>query len=187
MRGQNRQGRFNVDFERASFVSGTTQEVVSPVGAVVAWWLFDAGNSVKDPIYDVGFNGAGGGRRWKTPLQVPVLNARLQQGSLIQGERGLYTTDTLTVTVNVDVVENMINFNGANATNITALSNITTNPDSYLRDRIVFRNQVFTPTAIVPTGIIKDKYSIFQITCEQVNSEELVNDPQFSAYTAPTF
>lgn len=182
MRGENRQGRFSVDFERSSFVSGTTQEIVQTVGTTVAWWPFDQDNSVIDPIYDVGFGYSTGGRRWKTALKVPVLNAHLQQGAIIQSERGLYTTDTLTVTVNVDVVENMINFNGTNATNIRGLSGINTNPDSYLRDRIVFREEVFTPTTIVPTGLVKNKYSIFQITCEQVNPEELVNDPQFKHY-----
>ena len=100
----------------------------------------------------------------------------------MQNERGFYNTDQLMIVINVDVVENHLNFYGGNASNSRQLSNIETNPDSYLRDRIVFRNQVYTPMKVLPQGIIKDKYSLLQISCEQVNAEELVNDPQFQKF-----
>jgi hypothetical protein len=123
-----------------------------------------------------------GGRKWKTPFTIPVVNARIQQGVSVQNDRGFYNTDIMTVTINVDVIQNHLNFYGANASNARQLSTIEVNPDAYLRDRIVFRNQVFSPTQISLQGIIKDKYTLVQLSCEQVNAEELVNDSQFQRY-----
>lgn len=182
MRGDQREGRFSIAYERGSSVSGTSVELVQTVGTFVDWWIFDPVNTEVDPIYDVGSSVIGGGRKWLNPFTIPVVNARLEQGASVQNDRGLYNTDILTVTINVDVIENHLNFFGGNASNRRELHTIELNPDLYLRDRIVFRNEVFSPTQVSPHGIIKDKYSLLQITCEQVNSEELVNDSQFQHY-----
>lgn len=182
MRGDQREGRFNIAYERGSSISGTSVELVQTVGTFVDWWIFDAVNTEVDPIYDVGSSVIGGGRKWMTPFTIPVVNARLEQGATVQSDRGFYNTDTLTVTINADVIENHLNFFGGNATNRRELHTVEINPDAYLRDRIVFRNQVFSPTQVSPHGIIKDKYSLLQIICEQVNAEELVNDSQFQHY-----
>lgn len=182
MRGDQREGRFSIAYERGSSVSGTSVELVQTVGTFVDWWIFDPENTEVDPIYDVGSSVIGGGRKWLNPFTIPVVNARLEQGASVQNDRGLYNTDILTVTINVDVIENHLNFFGGNASNRRELHTIELNPDLYLRDRIVFRNEVFSPTQVAPHGIIKDKYSLLQITCEQVNSEELVNDSQFQHY-----
>ena len=181
MRGENKQGRFNIQFERSSSISGITTELVQTVGTTVAWWIFDPANSSVDPIYDTGA-ASGTGRIWKSPLIIPVVNAHLEQGVTTQTDRGFYNTDQLTITLNADVVENHLNFYGLNATNIPALSQVETNPDNYLRDRIVFRDEVFTPTRVLPQGIIGDRYTLLQITCNQVNAEEMVNDVQFQHY-----
>jgi hypothetical protein len=181
MRGENKQGRFDIQFERASFVSGTTTELVDTVGTTVAWWIFDPGNSVTDEIYDVGAS-SGTGRMWKTPLTIPVVNAHVERGVSVQSDRGFYNTDQLTILINVDVIEDMLNFYGANASNIPELSQVEVNPIQYLRDRIVFRDEVFTPIRVLPQGIIGDKYTLLQVTCNQVNAEEMVNDSQFQHY-----
>ena len=182
MRGDQKEGRFSVQYERGSFVSGTTVELVNTVGQFVDWWIFDPVNTAVDPIYDVGSSVIGGGRKWLTPFTIPVVNAHLQQGATVQSDRGFYNTDLLTITINVDVIENHLNFFGGNATNKRQLSTVEINPDLYLRDRIVFRHEVFSPTQVSPHGIIKDKYTLLQISCEQVNPEELVNDSQFQHY-----
>lgn len=182
MRGDQKEGRFNIAYERGSFVSGTTTELVQTVGQFVDWWIFDAPNSQVDPIYDVGSSIVGGGRKWLSPFKVPIINGDLQQGATVQSDRGFYNTDILTITVNIDVVENHLNFYGGNAANFRQLKTIETNPDAYLRDRVVYRGEVFSPTGVQPVGIIKDKYTLLLITCEQVNSEELVNDSQFQTY-----
>jgi len=182
MRGENKQGRFNVPFERSSFISGTTTELVYTVGTTVQWWEYDENSTVVDPIYDVGA-GSGIGRMWKNPpLIIPVVNAHLEQGVTVQSDRGFYNTDQLTLVINVDVIEDHLNFPGANAQNAPELADIEINPDSYIRDRIVFRNEVFSPTRVLPEGIINDKYTLLRVQCNQVNAEELVNDSQFKHF-----
>ena len=182
MRGDNREGRFNIPYERGSIVSGTSVELVATVGTFIDWWIYDSASTVIDPIYDVGSSSMSGGRIWKTPITIPVVNAHLEQGVTVQGERGFYNTDQLTLTINVDVIENHLNFYGANYNNIPQLKNIEVNPDAYLRDRIVFRDEVFTPTRVLPEGIIQNNYTLLRVQCNQVNAEELVNDSQFQHY-----
>lgn len=181
MRGDNRQGRFNIQFEHASIVSGTTVELVNTVGTTVQWWLFDEANTVVDPIYDVGSD-SGEGRMWKTPLTIPVVNAHLERGVTAQSDRGFYNTNQLTLVINVDVIEDMLNFYGANSTNVPELARVEIDPTEYLRDRIVFRDEVFTPIRVLPEGIIQDKYTLLRVQCNQVNAEEMVNDSQFQHY-----
>jgi hypothetical protein len=183
MRGENRQGRFSIPYEHQSIISGTSTELVHTVGTSVQWWIYDQGNSVIDPIYDVG-SSSGTGRLWKTPLTIPVVNAHLEQGVTVQNDRGFYNTDQLTIIINVDVIEDRLNFYGANANNIPELGNVEVNPDAYLRDRIVFRDEVFTPVRVLPEGIIQNNYTLLRIQCNQVNPEELVNDSQFSHYAS---
>ena len=52
MRGDNRAGRFSIEYERGSNVSGTSVELVQTVGTFVDWWLYDQDNTVLDSIYD---------------------------------------------------------------------------------------------------------------------------------------
>lgn len=182
MRGDQKEGRFSIAYERASNVSGTTTELVQTVGQFVDWWIFDPTSTSIDPIYDVGSSIVGGGRKWFSPFTIPVINAHLQQGATVQSDRGFYNTDILTLTINIDVIENHLNYYGGNAANAREISTVEVNPDAYLRDRIVFRNEVFSPTQVSPQGIIKDKYTLLQISCEQVNAEELVNDSQFQRF-----
>lgn len=182
MRGERVEGRFNIQHERGSIISGTSKEVVRTVGYTVDWWVYDADNSLADPIYDVGDNSEGG-RRWIGPHEIPVVNAALFQGVSVQGERGFYNTDVLRITVNMDVIDGS-SLSGSEARTIPDLQWLPTNPDAYLRDRVVFRNQVFTPKQIFGKGIITDDYTLFTIDCNQVNPEEMVNDPQFQVYAA---
>jgi len=181
MRGEQVIGRFNINHERASIISGTTKEVVRTVGYDIEWWLYRQDLSVVDPIYDVGSSSAGGGRRWHGPHHVSVINATLTQGVTVQSDRGFYNTDILSITINMDVIDGS-SLSGGESLPIPELKYLPTNPDAYLRDRIVFKNQVFTPKRILPKGIITDDYTLFDIDCYQVNAEELVNDPQFQQF-----
>ncbi len=181
MRGEQVIGRFNINHERASIISGTTKEIVRTVGYDIEWWLYRADLTVIDPIYDVGFSGSGGGRRWEGPSHISVINATLTQGVTVQNERGFYNTDVLSITINMDVIDGS-SLSGGESLPIPQLQYLPTNPDAYLRDRIVFKNQVFTPKRVLPKGIITDDYTLFDIDCYQVNPEELVNDPQFQQY-----
>lgn len=182
MRGDKREGRFSIDFERASSVSGVTKELVHTVGTSIDWYIYDKTNSVIDPIYDVGSDSGSAGRLWKPKITIPVVQANLDQGTTIQDQRGFYNTDTLNVLFNMDVIENAVSLYGTVAANIRKLSTITNDPDLYLRDRIVFRNNVFSPIRVGLDGLVTDKYTLVNLQCVQVNAEEMVNDSQFQSY-----
>jgi hypothetical protein len=181
MRGEGREGRFSINHERQSVISGTTKEIVNTVGNKVDWWFYDPINTVVDDIYDVGGNDTGG-RRFLGPISILVANSTINQGVTVQSDRGFYNTDVLSLTINIDLVEDHRNTYGKNAATYPNLTKMETNPDKYLRDRVVFRNEVWVPTRILPMGLITDRFTVMHVDCNQVNPEELVNDPQFQHY-----
>jgi len=162
-------GRFDINFERNSILSGITEDLRRPVGQVVQWWRWDKVDTGIDDIYDVGSNALG--RRWYPGFDVPCVSAVIYQGATLQDERGFYNTDVLRVTLNMADVERLF-------------PTMPTSPDDFLRDRIVFRNEVFRPTHFYPRGLITDEYTLFTLDASQINPEELVNDQQFSQYSA---
>ncbi|MFM6199289.1 MAG: hypothetical protein ACKPE1_09130, partial [Dolichospermum sp.] len=56
------------------------------------------------------------------------------------------------------------------------------NPNSHIKDRVVFQNEVFVPTRVLPRGRYSNFYSVVTIDCNLLNPEELVNDPQFQNF-----
>lgn len=162
-------GRFDINYERRSILSGITEDLRRPVGQTVQWWRWDKLDTSVDSIYDVGSNS--GGRVWYPGFDVPAINAVIYQGVTLQDERGFYNTDILRVTLNMEDVEKLF-------------PTMATSPDDFLRDRIVYRNEVFRPTHFYPRGLIKGKYTLFTFDASQINPEEMVNDRQFSAYSA---
>lgn len=182
MRGERIQGRFNVLSEQGSIISGVTKELVRTVGNDIDWWFYDSENTVVDDIYDVGSSLSGGGVRWVGPISVPTVNATIDHGMTVQNERGFYNTDLISVTINMDVIKDGSDLLGSNSSTIPQLAGIETNPDRYLRDRIVYRGQVFSITQVFPRGLIVEDYTLITLRGEQVNAEELVNEPQFQSY-----
>ena len=83
-------------------------------------------------------------------------------------ERGYYTTDTLRLVVAVADINRL-------------LPAMITDPAQHIKDRVVFHDLVFVPTRVLPRGLYKERYSVVTIDCNQVNAEELVNDPQFQS------
>ena len=102
-------------------------------------------------------------------MKMPVIMAVIYQGVMVENERGFYNTDVLRMTINIRDLERLF-------------PNITIEPDSFLRDRIVYRNEVFIPTRFYPKGLIIDDYTVLTLDANQVNPEELVNDRQFAQY-----
>jgi hypothetical protein len=176
MRGNKVQGRFKIDYETTSMDEGIVDELRDPVGTAVDWWLWDAAYTeanptlVFDPIYNTSNEETGKGRRWIEPFQMPVIMAQQLRGTNVMNERGRYTTDTLRLVIAVDDVNRL-------------LPAMVTDPNIHIRDRIVFQGEVFVPTRVLPRGRYKDRYSVVTIDCNQVNAEELVNDPQFQSLT----
>lgn len=161
-------GRFGITYERKAILSGITADLRRPTGQYVNWWRWDSVHTSVDNVYDVG--SITSGRTWKTPIVIPCVNAVIYQGVTLQDERGFYNTDVLRMTINMEDVERL-------------LPTMPDSPDSFLRDRIVYRNEVFRPTHFYPRGLITDKYTLFTLDASQINPEEMVNDRQFTAYS----
>ena len=175
MRGSKVQGRFTVGFENKSINEGVVDELRDPVGSIVDWWLWDDAylsahpTDVYDDTYDVSSQTPGKGRRWKTPIEVPVIMAQLIRSTNIMNERGFYVTDTLRLVLSVDDAQRLI-------------PAMLDNPSAHIKDRIVFQDEVFVPTRVLPRGRYANNYAVLTLDCNQVNGEELVNDTQFQQY-----
>ena len=177
MRGTKVQGRFKIDFENKSMEEGMVDELRDPVGSEVDWWVWDAAalaadyNTWVDPIYDVSNETPGQGRRWKDPIKLPVIMAQLLRSTNIMNERGYYVVDTLRLVVSVADVNRL-------------LPALLTDPNQQIKDRAVFQDEVFVPTRVLPRGRYANFYSVVTIDLNQLNPEELVNDPQFQSHTS---
>jgi len=175
MRGTKVQGRFKIDFENKSMEEGMVDELRDPVGTEVDWWTWDPNalatgyNDWVDPIYDVSNQENGKGRRWNEPFKLPVIMAQQLRGTNVMNERGFYVVDTLRLVVSVADIQRL-------------LPVMLTNPNEHIKDRAVFQNEVFVPTRVLPRGRYANFYSVITIDMNLVNSEELVNDPQFQDY-----
>ena len=175
MRGSKVQGRFKIDYENKSMEEGVVDELRDPVGTEVDWWVWDHNalaadyDNWVDPIYDVSNQEDGKGRRWNEPFKLPVIMAQALRGTNVLNERGYYVTDTLRLVVSVADINRL-------------LPDVMSNPSAHIKDRIVFLNEVFVPTRVLPRGRYADYYSVVTIDCNMVNAEELVNDPQFQGY-----
>jgi hypothetical protein len=179
MRGYKTQGRFGMDYEAKSIYEGIAEELGGTVGVDVDWfrwpeyWLDENYTDVIDDIYDTSNSTPGKGRRWTLPFKMPAVMAQLIRSTNIMNERGFYTTDTLRLVLSVGDVERL-------------LPGMLSDPSSHIKDRILYRGEVFTPTRVLPRGAFGYRYAVVTIDCNQVNPEELVNDPQFQRYASPS-
>lgn len=161
MRGGNVLGRFDPELEVHSIRHGITQDLQRPVGQDVRWYLYLDSETTIDDTYDVG--DSFGGRVWKKPFTLPVVNAYVFQNELYQNDRGFYTVDTLRLFVNYDDV-------------IRFIPTLTDDPDSHIKDRAEFRGQFYTPNRIFPRGQVGLEYAVLTVDLTQVKPEEQVND-----------
>ena len=179
MRGSKVQGRFSIDYESKSMYEGIAEDLGAPVGQEVDWYLwsttyFDENYvDIVDDIYDTSSGaGASTGRKWAAPFKLPTVMAQLLRSSNVMNERGFYVTDTLRLVINVGDVQRIV-------------PGMLDDPSSHIRDRIVYKGEVFVPTRVLPRGAFGYQYTVVTVDCNQVNAEELVNDPQFANFASP--
>ena len=164
-----------MDYEAKSMYESVAEDLGGTVGVDVDWfqWRSDYLDNnyatIVDDIYDVSSSIAGQGRRWVLPFKLPVVMAQIMRSTNIMNERGFYVTDTLRLVVNVGDIQRLI-------------PNMLEDPSSHIKDRIIYRGEVFTPSRVLPRGAFGYRWAVVTIDCNQVNSEELVNDPQFQKY-----
>jgi hypothetical protein len=177
MRSSDIQGRFNIDYEAKSMYEGVAEDLGGTVGTEVSWfrwqdyYLAENYTDIVDDIYDVSSSTPTKGRRWMLPFDFPVVMAQLIRSANVMNERGFYVSDTLRIVLNVGEVQRL-------------LPSLLSNPSNHIKDRIVYRDQVFVPTRVLPRGAFGSRFSVVTIDCNQMNAEELVNDPQFQKYAS---
>jgi hypothetical protein len=175
MRGAKLQGRFNLDYESKSMYEGIAEDLGGTVGVEVDWfrwqdyYLQENYDDIVDPIYDVSSSEPTKGRRWMLPFKMPAVMAQLIRGTNVMNQRGFYVTDTLRLVINIGDAQRL-------------LPSLVAEPSGHIKDRIIFRGQVFVPTRVLPRGSFGYNYAVLTVDCNQVNSDELVNDPQFQPY-----
>lgn len=178
-RSSKHEGRFDLDYESLSMYEGIAEDIGGMVGVDVNWWkwqeyyLDENYSVIADDIYDVSSSNAAEGRRWMLPFKMPAIMASIQRGGNAMNERGLYTTDVLRLVVNSGDALRLIP------------DLVGDEPNRFIKDRIEYRGQVFTPTRVNPRGAFGYRFAVVTIDCNEVNSEEMVNDPQFSRYASP--
>lgn len=177
--GTDRNSRFDMDYEAKSIYEGIAEELGGTVGVDVDWYrwkeyfLEDNYNDIVDDIYDVSSSVPGKGRRWMLPFKMPVVMAQLIRSTNVMNERGYYVSDTLRLVLNVGDVQRLD-------------PTIISDPNTHIKDRVVYRDQVWIPTRVVPRGSFGYRWAVVTVDFNQVNSEELVNDPQFQRYATPS-
>lgn len=161
MRGGNALGRFDGEYETNSIWDGISRDLQRPVGQRVYWYRYDTDNTVIHPVYDVG--SPQGGRAYKYPISLPVINAFVTQGQQYDNDRGFYTVDILRLYINFEDVQR-------------ELPGLPLNPDEYIKDRVVFRNGVYAPNRVNPRGQVGYDYMTLTVDLTQLKPEELYND-----------
>lgn len=175
--GSDRNSRFDMDYEAKSIYEGIAEDLGGTVGQEVDWfrwqeyYLEENYNDIVDEIYDVSSYTVGKGRRWMLPFKMPTVMAQLIRSTNVMNERGFYVTDTLRLVLNVGDVQRLV-------------PDIMANPNGHIKDRIIYRGEVFVPTRVIPRGAFGNRWAVVTVDCNQVNSEELVNDPQFQGYAS---
>ena len=179
MRGSKIQCRFNMDYESKSMYESISEDLGGTVGVDVDWfrwedyYLEENYEDIVDDIYDVSSSTPGKGRRWMLPFKMPVVMAQFIRGTNVMNERGYYVADTLRLVMNVGDVQRM-------------MPDMITDPNKHIKDRILYRGVVFVPTRVLPRGSFGYRWAVVTVDCNQVNPEELVNDPQFQKYALPS-
>ena len=176
--GTDRNSRFDMEYEAKSMYEGIAEELGGTVGQDVDWfrwqdyYLEENYTDIVDEIYDVSSGVVGKGKRWMLPFKMPTIMAQFIRGTNVMNERGFYVSDTLRLVLNVGDVERL-------------LPSIITNANNHIKDRVLYRGQVWVPTRVLPRGSFGYRWTVVTVDLNQVNPEELVNDPQFQQYAAP--
>lgn len=173
--GTDRNSRFGMDYESKSMYEGIAEDLTGVVGTEVSWFRWreyyvdDNFDTVVDSVYDVSSSVVGEGKRWMLPFKMPVVMAQFIRGTNIMNQRGFYVADTLRLVLNVGDVQRLE-------------PSLITDPNNHIKDRILYRGEVFVPTRVLPRGSFDNRWAVVTIDCNQVNPDELVNDPQFQQY-----
>lgn len=136
-------------------------------GTTVDWYFYQG--AVVDDTYDEG------GRRWRGPVSMPVVSAVPAQGANLPSDSGMFITDTIDLRMGYRQI-----------TGRGIGPDISTDFETHYADRFVFRNHVYSVTAIRIDGHFDPEARdvMVRVTGGQLRADELVNDVDFTAFAA---
>ena len=162
-----KRGRFNVDYE-TNEIDEALQGQQSVSGDTVEYYRFERTLSTMDSLYD---ESTGGGRVYTGPVPLAALHVQHVQGAREDLEGGSYYNDSIHVTLMFETYSQ------------TGMVRADVDHQKYMRDRLVYDGKVFKVNKVDVLGQVQRRDIIITIDGEQVRSDELVDDPQFKAYS----
>lgn len=160
-------GRFNINTETTLIHRGL-RGWQRQIGDSVIWWRFDYAQSQMDPIYD---EGTSVGRVFYGPWTIPTIHCEHIEGTNTEPrDEGLYQVDELHVIAEFRQIQEV------------GLTFMDLRTGNYQRDRLAYDNKLFQIQECLVLGQIRRRDIIVSITATQIKNDELVDDPQFSAY-----
>lgn len=165
-RMDNKQGRFSPDFEATEF----NRAMLSVYGVWGDWceyYRYHAEASAEHSIYD---EPTAAGRWFKGPARLAVIDMIREEGMPYNKAPGMYWVDTAYFKVPFASLVRM------------GLNEMDIDHGAYVKDRIVYDNRVFRVSRIQVHGQIRQRDMTASITINQLKPDELLLDPQFSAW-----
>ena len=163
-----KRGRFDSDFETGEIHRGLRGHQSAQIGDEVQYYRLDFEHSQMDDLYD---EGTGYGRVYHPPVDLPCLHVTHDEGENQDTDTGFYFNDNLYITASFDQVYR------------TGLTLMDIEHQRFLKDRILYDGRVFRVTQIHILGQIQTRDIVVSIEGTQVKPDEMVNDPQFAAYS----
>lgn len=136
-------------------------------GDWLTYYRYNSAETVMDPIYD---EAIGSGRIYYPPLRVPAMHVTHIQGENEYGDLGFYANDSLTAIISFD------QFSGVGMQWADVLTG------NYLKDRVLYNRQVYRVVSISPRGKIQERSIVMSIECQQLKSDEILDDATFNQW-----
>lgn len=137
------------------------------VGTQLLWWEYDRTDSHMDDLYDEG--SVEGQRRWYPPKLIPVYSVIRVDRTERPGAEGFYDANTMHFSGLIEQWEK---------------AGLTDPHDSqrHLFDRVKFGDAIYEIRVYQVHARLQLYETTVGVDSTQVNPEEMVNDPDFSAY-----
>ncbi|MFH9731869.1 hypothetical protein [Streptomyces sp. NPDC017260] len=167
-----KRGRFNINAE-TTFIHRALRGWQSTTGDTLTYFRFQHAESDMHDVYD---EATGAGRVYYGRWQLPALHVtHVEAANTDPRDSGLYVTDTLRAVLEFDQLTKF------------GLSEMDIKHGSFQRDRVAYDGLLYGVQRVNVVGQIRRRDVVVVIEAEQIQNDELVNDPMFRQYlTDPT-
>lgn len=167
-----KRGRFGINTE-TTLIHRALRGWQNRTGDSITYFRFQYAESDTHEVYD---EATGAGRVFYGRWQVPALHVtHVESGNEDPRDSGLYVTDTLRAVLEYD---QLVKF---------GLTEMDIKHGSFQRDRVAYDNALYAVQRVSVLGQIRRRDVVVVVEAEQIQNDELVNDPQFQQYlTDPT-